>query len=185
MTTRGKWGAVKDRDPQRAEELYAHPEKYSYSAEWHLSDSEYITAIENFLEEQPETNLLKHSGAYFVQEAKEHGVDPIFALAVAIHETGYGRSNYLKKYNNAFGIQPKGEDGEPAGYPTLQASIHAFCKLIAGPYFKQGQKTVIDITDKPGEPEGHNYCGEHHDSVSRLDWIEGISAIIEKITNSK
>jgi beta-N-acetylglucosaminidase len=185
MAVRGKWGAVKDRDPKRAEEIYANSHLYDYSAEWHLSDSEYISAVENYLENQPETNLLKHSGAYFVQEGKEHGVDPIFALAVAIHETGYGKSNYLKKYNNAFGIQPKGEDGEPAGYPTLQASINSFCKLIAGPYFKQGQRTVIDITDKKGEPEGHNYCGEHHDSVSRLDWITGISKIIEDIIKSK
>jgi len=185
MAVKGKWGAVKDRDQKRAETIYANSHLYEYSAEWHKDSGEYEVPIENFLEQQPETNLLKHAGPYFIQEAKEFGVDPIFALAVAIHETGYGKSNYLKKYNNAFGIQPKGEDGEPAGYPTLQASIHSFCKLIAGPYFKQGQRTVIDITDKKGEPEGHKYCGEHHDSVSRLDWIEGVSAIIEKIINCK
>lgn len=185
MTTRGKWGAVKDRDPQRAEEIYSERQRFEYSAIWHRTILEYSTAVGMALDKEPNKNLLKQSGPDFVSICEKYGVDPVFALAVALHETGHGTSNYLKKYNNAFGIQPKGEDGAPAPYASVAASIEAFCKLIAGPYFRAGQTTVIDITDQKGNPEGHCYCGEHHDSVSRLDWIEGITGLINKIWENK
>ncbi len=185
MVIRGSWGAVKDRDPQRAETLYVSKKLYEYPADWHLSDSEYITAIHNYLENEPPNNLLRKEMCNFVDIPKKYGIDPVFTLAVALHETGHGTSNYLKRYNNAFGIQPHGEDGAPAPYTNIAASIEAFCKLISGPYFKHGQKTVIDITDEPGHPEGHCYCGEHHDSVSRLDWIEGVTKLINTMLENK
>jgi len=184
MVTRGKWGAVKDRDPIRAKKLYARRNEFEVDVNWTHLREEYIAAIKLYLASEPNTNVLKSKGDAFIAECQTWGISPIFALAVAIHETGHGQSRFLKEYNNAFGIQPKGEDGAPAPYPTINDSIKAFCKMIKLSYVNCGQRTLVDIADHPQKPEGHSYCGDFHDSVSRLDWIEGIKALMDKIWTS-
>jgi beta-N-acetylglucosaminidase len=181
MVTRGKFGAVKDLDPERAAELYSRRSEYEIS----VLESVHDDAIARYLAKEDDSNLLKSEAQAFVDMAALYELDPAFALAVAQHETGKGRSKALREKNNAFGIQPQGEDGPIQKFDTVADSIKQFCKMIRVNYVdKYDQATIIDITDNPQNPEGHSYCGEHHDSVSRLDWIEGVTRYFNDIIGS-
>lgn len=79
---------------------------------------------------------LKGLGADFVQAELDYGVNAMFLVSLAIHESGWGRSDIAKDKNNLFGF--RAYDRSPyksaTTFSTKGASIRAAAKLVSGSY---------------------------------------------------
>lgn len=85
----------------------------------------------------------------FIQIQENYKVNALFAVAVAIEETGAGTMGYGKSRKNWFNIRKS--SGEYKSYTTVNASIENFGTLISGDtYFGASKVTIINI--------GKTYC---------------------------
>lgn len=79
----------------------------------------------------------------FEKAGAKYNVDPAFLMAIAIMETGHGKSSAFRNKRNAMGVT----DGDIVRtFPTVQASINHMAKTLAnpnGPY--KGLTTVDEI----------------------------------------
>ncbi|MCL1831924.1 MAG: glucosaminidase domain-containing protein [Oscillospiraceae bacterium] len=93
-------------------------------------------------------------GESLAQAEAEYGVNALFILAVASHESYYGRSNAAQTRNNLFGIMQRG--GGQVVYPNKQNSVLGFARLISGRiYFEADRTTPAQINSKyaPNTPD--------------------------------
>jgi flagellum-specific peptidoglycan hydrolase FlgJ len=94
---------------------------------------------------------------YFFDYAAQYGVDPYLAISIAVHETGYGSSDYCNRLNNFGGMF--GGDGQAKQYDTAQEGVEALIRLLSW-YKGQGRTTVASI--------GELYCPGSDAWVSRI-----------------
>lgn len=106
----------------------------------------------------------------------KYGLNPKFFGAVVAHETGWGTSNALNKYNNPGGMM----DGKTANntdfrnYPNIGAGLEAMAQNLRKNYIDNGLTTVSQIGAKyspvgaANDPRGLNN-----------DWVTGVSRIMK------
>ncbi|AUS09981.1 peptidase M23 [Laceyella sacchari] len=90
-------------------------------------------------------NVFLGKGAAFVSAGQKYGVDPVLVAAIAMHETGFGRSSMVRTKNNPGGIYL---NGSFASFPTLEAGIDYMTRNLYKNYIKQGLKTPEQIGPK-------------------------------------
>ncbi|MBW3003177.1 glucosaminidase domain-containing protein [Candidatus Woesearchaeota archaeon] len=137
--------------------------------------------IEKYVRENAHTPY-KETGALFYDEGVRQVIDPVFAVAVAWHETHLGSANDIgKKCNNMFNIKfvagrplQKAEacsavDSEGKGgyaeYATIEDGIKRFYQLIRTDYLSKGQDSIAKLvapstgtTCQTSEGKSKYYC---------------------------
>lgn len=111
-------------------------------------------------------------GQMFIDAAKESGLDPVYILAHAAFESGWGTSYYAKEYHNYFGIGAF--DGNPDnainyGNDGMTNGIIKGAKWIADNYYSVGQTSLH--TMRYSNSGTHNYC-------SSTTWADNIASIM-------
>lgn len=99
-----------------------------------------------------------NNGQIFIDAAKETGLDPIYILAHAGLESGWGTSYYAKNYHNYFGIGAFDEDPDNAtNYynDTMKDGIIKGALWIKENYYENGQTTLYSMRYNNGY---HEYC---------------------------
>lgn len=83
-----------------------------------------------------EDSPLAGKGEAFKDAEAEFGINALFLIAVAGHESGFGTSAIAREKNNLFGFQATDNDpsGNAAAYPSIEASIDAAARLFAEKY---------------------------------------------------
>ena len=80
--------------------------------------------------------LLEGLGKDFINAELEYGVNAMFLVSLAIHESGWGRSAIARDKNNLFGFAAY--DSSPylsaTTFPSKAASIRAAANLLSGSY---------------------------------------------------
>ena len=94
------------------------------------------------------SGVLAGKGELFIKAEKEYGIPAILLAAIAIQESGGGKSKMALRCNNVFGITPNGKTG--LRFKTVEDCINYECKLLNDKYLKQGRRTVTSI--------GRKYC---------------------------
>jgi hypothetical protein len=95
---------------------------------------------------------------------QKYNVDPAFALSVARNESNYGASPAQAQNNNIFSISNALYGGSPTPgsrwgqYPSKEAGIEAFFRLIASEYYPNQQTTVGSIMWGPQGSQTHAYA---------------------------
>ncbi len=119
------------------------------------------------------TGKLAGTAKAFKDAGYEFGVNEIYLIAHALHETGYGRSELAKgvKVNgvtvyNFFGIAAY--DGSAVvsgsqyaynkGWTTPEKAIRGGAEWIANNYIKRGQDTLYKMKWNPDAPATHQYA---------------------------
>lgn len=91
--------------------------------------------LDRFLETLADSPL-KGKGAAFKDAEAKHGINAVFLLAVAGHESSYGTSAIARDKFNLFGFKATDDDpsGNAAAFETIEASIDAASRLFAEKY---------------------------------------------------
>jgi len=135
-------------------------------------------------------------GAAVEQAQEEYGVNALFILAVASHESYYGTSKAAQNRNNLFGIMQRG--GGQVTYESKADSVAGFARLVSGSgYFGSGRTTLAGINGRyaPYNPEWkdkvlqlmHEYArlaGGYEPSVMILDEVSGSGVITQELSAS-
>lgn len=110
-------------------------------------------------------------GQVFIDAAKESGLDPVYLLAHAALESGWGNSYYGSVYHNYFGIGAYDNNPDNAinyGNDGVAAGIIEGAKWIARNYYENGQTSLYSM----------RYNGGSHEYCTSTTWIYNISNII-------
>lgn len=126
-----------------------------------LSEKTNLTAgdINDWIASKTGSNSkMRGMGDAFIKASQESGLDPLYLVAHAALETGWGTSSILKNKNNWFGIGAF--DSSPYesayGFNNLEAGIIEGAKWISKNYTQDGQETLWKMIN---DPEGwHNYA---------------------------
>lgn len=111
---------------------------------------------------------LKGTGAKFAEVEEKYGVNAAFLAAIAIFESGNGKSNKAKSRNNCFGLKGK-------TFKSIHECIEYAAKLISSPtgcYFGRKRYTIEHIarTYAPLKDGGGNHR-----------WVPSVVSIMRKI----
>lgn len=88
-------------------------------------------------------------GQAFIDAGKKNGVDPVLAAAIAIHETGHGKSNAVRNKNNPGGLMdPSTGWSTLQVFPTLDAGIDAMIRNLFRNFISKGLTTPETIGPK-------------------------------------
>ena len=81
---------------------------------------------------------LAGKGSAFKQMEEEYGINALFLLAVAGHESGYGSSAIAQEKLNLFGFKATDDDpsGNATSFDSIEASVQAAAELFATKYVK-------------------------------------------------
>jgi beta-N-acetylglucosaminidase len=98
--------------------------------------------LNRFLKTLDGSPLIGKGKAFKDAEAK-HGINALFLLAVAGHESNYGMSAIAKDKNNLYGFKATDEDpsGNATAFSSVEASIEAAADLFANKYVKGSMPT--------------------------------------------
>jgi TP901 family phage tail tape measure protein len=118
------------------------------------------------------SSLMYNSGSAFMQAASASGLDPLYLVAHAAHETGWGKSRIAKSKNNFYGIGAF--DSSPYasayGYNGATAGIVEGAKWISKNYAngRYGQDTLAKMRFNNGV---HQYATDPR-------WADKIASIM-------
>ncbi|WP_186805974.1 peptidoglycan-binding protein, partial [Salisediminibacterium halotolerans] len=75
-------------------------------------------------------SVLENTGEYFVEAQEETGINALFILGTAIHESGWGYSEIAQDHYNLFGINASDENpyGNANSYYSVEDNIMDFAK---------------------------------------------------------
>ena len=123
--------------------------------------------IEYWCKNHQDSFLLGNEQA-FINASNETGLDPIFLLALAGLESGWGESKIHKEYNNPYSINMVDKDIENGfRYSSTYEGIYNGAKWIYDNYYSQGQKTLNDMI-----------YGKKMYASSKDEWIDTLCKII-------
>ena len=113
----------------------------------------------------------KGKGAAFIQASKATGLDPVYLLAHAAWETGWGRSQIAKEHRNYYGIAAYDHDPGKAYHmgSSIEEGIINGAKWIAANYYNQGYTSLNSMI----------YGGKMYAS-DKDKWIAGIQSIMRQ-----
>ena len=97
-------------------------------------------------------------GQIFIDAAKESGLDPVYILAHAAIESGWGTSYYAREHHNYFGIGAFDSNPDNAikyGNDGMSNGIIEGAKWIADNYYDNGQTSLYTMRYNGGT---HEYC---------------------------
>lgn len=110
---------------------------------------------------------LEGLGEYVIAAEHLHGVNALFIISVAQHESQFGKSRISKMKNNLFGIGAY--DATPyrsaKRFASKQESIMKFASLIRTGYFSKGALSVEDI--------GVKYASDKN-------WSKAVASLMQK-----
>lgn len=106
-------------------------------------------------------------GDAFAGMEANHGVNGLFAIAVANHESAYGKSRLARNNNNLFGM--KGRNGWMR-FPTKQANVLYFGELMNRSWYKgKSVRAIGKIYCPPNTNHWYNCVNKHyHDALDKL-----------------
>ncbi|MDP5273672.1 glucosaminidase domain-containing protein [Chengkuizengella axinellae] len=123
-------------------------------------------------------NGLKNTGSIFMEAAKTYDLDPAFLTAIAIHETGKGKTITT---NNVGNIQAKKGSGEKwRSYENITEGIYDLARLIDETYRDLwGLTSVTEIGttySPPGDSADHNKINQY--------WVPRVNDYYNDITGA-
>ncbi len=125
-------------------------------------------------------NSLAEQGQAFFSLGTAVGIDPTFAVAVAMFESGRGTSTNALEKNNYFGItEPGGEGYGFRSFATPEAGIAEFYDRIANSYVPNGQTTPDKIAC--GATSG--YTTHCYVVTGRDNWLRSVPIFRQEILN--
>lgn len=113
----------------------------------------------------------KNKGEVFVKASKESGLDPVYILAHAAWESGWGKSEIAKAKRNYFGIAAFDSNPYECAYNmgnSLDAGIIQGAKWIKANYYDRGCKNLNDMIALG------NYASD------KINWMNGIVSIMKE-----
>ncbi len=108
-----------------------------------------VEQVRAYLKQNTAGTKLENQGDTFYNLGLRYDIDPAFAVAVAMHESGYGTSDKARNQNNFFGLTLPG--GETAGfrtYSTPEEGIEDFYSRIKNNYIPDGLDTPEEIASR-------------------------------------
>lgn len=117
-----------------------------------------------------------HLGS-FVSAAQQHQIDPVLLMAIAFHETGYGKSKAVVNKNNPGGLMNPATGWKTLQvFPTLQDGINAMARNLYKNYIGQGLVTIPQI--------GMKYApiGAGNDPTNlNIHWVPTVTKIVNEL----
>ena len=104
----------------------------------------------------------------FRRAGEKYGVDPDLLMAIAMLETGRGKSSAFRNKNNSMGISPNG--GGPRAFSSVEESIDYAARLLRKHYLDQGLTTIAAIGKKYAPPGASN-----DPKGLNSHWVKGVS----------
>ena len=77
---------------------------------------------------------------------RDYGINALFTIAVASHESGWGKSDLATYNNNLFGLKDS-VNGGWYSFNSKSESVYLFARSIVNIYFPNGLVTPSDIND--------------------------------------
>ncbi|MBC1920472.1 peptidoglycan DD-metalloendopeptidase family protein [Listeria booriae] len=115
----------------------------------------------------------KGSALAFINAGKKYQVDPVLVMAIAMHETGNGKSRLVQKYNNPGGLMGS---GAPFHFDSLAEGIDSMTKNLYKLYISQGLNTPELIGAK------YAPVGASNDPTNlNVHWIPSIKKYINDL----
>ena len=142
--------------------------------------------INNYLVDNAKGTPLENAGNDFFDLGKSYDLDPAFAVAVAMHESGKGTSDACKNKNNCFGIM---EGGQIKEFDSIKEGIKYFYENIEN-YISLGQDTPEKISCfkdgkyAPDQFRNHCYCTREpnkEENTGCPDWVKNVISYRETI----
>ena len=127
----------------------------------------------SYIDSKLQGTALEGLGSAFKKAEEEHGVNALFLLGLAIHESNYGTSRIAKDKNNLFGFQAY--DNSPyssaKGFKSFDESIDTVAKYLSENYL---------------QPDGKYFNGYSISSIGKKyatdpNWANGIENRIKKL----
>lgn len=104
----------------------------------HLSGAELNKALEG--------TSLAGLGDAFQQMEERWGVNALFGVAVAAHESAWGNSQLARTRNNLFGIAAyDGNEGAAYSFPSMEACVDHWGEMIKDVYFNRGYTNLSSV----------------------------------------
>mgnify|MGYP001328489594 CR=1 FL=1 len=140
---------------------------------------------------------LEGTGDAFVDAANIYGVNEVYLLAHALHETGNGDSELAKgvKVNgttvyNMYGIQAYDDcpvscganHAYDQGWDTPYKAIVGGAKFIAKDYVHAGQDTLYKMRWNPASPGNHQYATDVNWAIGQTSRIVNLYKLIDNYT---
>ncbi|WP_271399216.1 N-acetylmuramoyl-L-alanine amidase [Salinicoccus roseus] len=174
------------RDATRSEvERYINPANHTTDV-WDytyldLNRAQNISTVELNNKLLANKGILHNQGTAFLQAANTHGVNEVYLISHALHETGNGQSTLAqgvrldengnisengKLYYNMYGIaaydhNPVLEGARYAqrmGWDTPAKAVIGGAQFISGGYFNRGQNTLYAMRWNPANPGTYQYA---------------------------
>lgn len=92
--------------------------------------------------------VLAGKGKAFYNAQQKYGIDAVFLIGIAKHESGNGTSKYARQYNNVAGMM--GKNG-PLRFSSVDACIDKMAANLKEKYINKGRKTINKIGEKYAE----------------------------------
>lgn len=113
----------------------------------------------------------------FIKAAEAAKIDPVLLAAIALHETGYGKSNAVVNKNNPGGLMdPKTNWQTLQIFPTLDEGILYMAMNLNRLYISQGLTTIDQIGGK------YAPIGASNDPYSQNQyWVPTVTKIAQEL----
>ena len=103
--------------------------------------------MEQFTEMFDGAGLFDGKSDVFIDVSKDNKLDPILFAAIAIHETGWGNSTLVKKYNNPGGLY-NSKTNDFYHFDTLKAGLDMMASNLYDNYYAEGLFMIKEIGQK-------------------------------------
>ena len=120
-----------------------------------------------------DTSKLNGAGIYFYNVQDQYGINGALQYAMAIHESGWGKSNLSLTKNNLFGMNAV--DSNPYGSGTSFPTVEAGINYHADRYLSWGYTDPIDDSRYYGAHVGNKGSGMNVKYASDPFWGEKIA----------
>lgn len=162
-------------------------EEYGLSTEWYALSSYYgskaYCSPTKEVDKATLKNTLQGAGAFygyedtFIRIAEKQGIDPILFIAIALHETGHGKSSAVLQKNNPGGLMdPSTGSKRLYIFPTLEEGLEAMGKTLHNRIIKDGL-TTIDALGNVYAPVG----AANDPNGLNKHWVSNVSAMATKL----
>ena len=117
------------------------------------------------------TGVLSNTGKTFKEVEEKYKVNALFLVAIAIFESGNGKSNRAKEKKNCFGLKRK-------TFNSIEECIDYTAMILASPdgYYYGRKKYTVERIGKTYAPTWDNPGNKH--------WIPSVISIMKKLANS-
>lgn len=143
--------------------IVAEGANYNLFKNSHLTAADYDFLLEN--------TDMRNTGEYWVELEETHGVNALFAIAVAGQESGWGSSEIAKSKNNLFGIGPEGQGA--FSYPSIHDCIIYFGFLMKNQKDNSG---MLAYQNKSIDEISAIYC-----TSDPVGWATAIKSIMATV----